>query len=108
MYELKTDTEAAEWVSRVWDSYNLKSEDGVPHPVPTFWQCIRATLAILLNNYNPTIGNPWHMECTHYQEGTVMAFKSIGRYMTEWGEAEAFMELRIHGFAYNILEDSTL
>lgn len=103
MYEITKDSEAEEWIDRVWDSYCARSPNS-----PTFWQAMRATIAIILDNYNPSIGNPWYLSNTTYLEGTVVAYKSLGKNMTSRGESESFMELRIHGFSYNILEDSTL
>lgn len=93
-------SENREWIRRIWSHHweALRSD--------TLWRtdfldCLRATVAILLNRWDEAI-------LEYDQSSEPVAWKDNGTYETDFGTGHSFLSLNVKGLRVAILEDGDL
>lgn len=87
-----------EWCPRIWRHHKAARTSKTLYPT-SFWVCVKASVILFFGRCAE--GYPSY-------DGEEIAWKSLGRYFTDYGEGQAWMALAIQGWRYYIYEDGSL
>lgn len=93
--------ERKKWIRRIWKHHRQATYDQHDLMPTYFWDCLRATVALLLNRFDESI-------LEYDQSSEEVAWKDNGTYETDYGTGESWLALSVQGFRVAIREDGSL